>query len=584
MRYDDWDVLLFPSGDLRDARVPLKEFKVNCHVVPDAEFAHNSGVFGLPAMTCFVPSLTPGALFHISIHCWSTPPISQHTLNSTRHPELVKFEARILIDGRMVASTSFEPYGRWPHLITTTCEMSKQGELQDLKFPAFRRELLYQNHWSPGDDIGRVKIIISEGFPRDSHSNPIERVKNIVAFSFQHAPLDILETNGIAWPNQQMWRRPQNNPTIPVPTFHPDDGPESHLHSPRRRPNMISGTGSSRVPMASMSSSLNAPGAAVLDYGYSSQGMLPYQKNTATSSSSGYVDPFGDAAYHEWMSSIGLAQHQQGQADPNTIWPGVITRNSSKQSGCDARIPDLPEYLASTMDQTIGSDQIGMSSFTVNDDTFAANPKVPSNTPIGATDGSAAAAAQYGADFPHPAISGELAHTLTQSLLNQPHPLCGTSNSAQPHQIPLPASEIRSRKENRFLNKASSADSPSSNPSPSAEAQIRKFSQISNAFGVIGQERDSSGTGPTYSRRTSAGEFGANINNQATPGQTYAGVAASGAVSSSGSEKGIKRSRNFTPTSAKAIDEEDEPRRVSPGMRLASALPDFGEALSLTGE
>lgn len=68
-------------------------------------------------------------------------------------------------------------------------EMSKLGELHPLKFPAFRRELLYQNHWNPGDDVGRIKIVISEGFPRDSPSNPIERVKNSVAFSFQHAPL-----------------------------------------------------------------------------------------------------------------------------------------------------------------------------------------------------------------------------------------------------------------------------------------------------------------------------------------------------------------------------------------------------------
>lgn len=68
-------------------------------------------------------------------------------------------------------------------------EMSKQGEFQPLKFPAFRRELLYQNHWSPGDDLGRIKIVISEGFPRDSPSVPFERVKNILAFSFQHAPL-----------------------------------------------------------------------------------------------------------------------------------------------------------------------------------------------------------------------------------------------------------------------------------------------------------------------------------------------------------------------------------------------------------
>lgn len=76
-------------------------------------------------------------------------------------------------------------------------EMSKQGELEPLKFPSFRRELLYQNHWSPGDDTGRIKIIISEGFPRDSPSNPIERVKNIVAFSFQHAPLSELNPSHV---------------------------------------------------------------------------------------------------------------------------------------------------------------------------------------------------------------------------------------------------------------------------------------------------------------------------------------------------------------------------------------------------
>lgn len=101
MRYDDWDVLLFPSGG--DARVPLKEFKVGCHVVPDGEFSHNRGTFGLPVMTCFVPGLQPGAPFHISIHCWGNPKISQYTQSYSKHPELVKLEARILVDGQMVA-------------------------------------------------------------------------------------------------------------------------------------------------------------------------------------------------------------------------------------------------------------------------------------------------------------------------------------------------------------------------------------------------------------------------------------------------------------------------------------------------
>lgn len=101
MRYDDWDVLLFPSG--RDDRVPLKEFKVNCHVVPDADFSHGRATFGVPVMTCFVPGLQSGAPFHISIHCWGRPKPSQYTQNYSKHPELATFEARIFIDGRMVA-------------------------------------------------------------------------------------------------------------------------------------------------------------------------------------------------------------------------------------------------------------------------------------------------------------------------------------------------------------------------------------------------------------------------------------------------------------------------------------------------
>lgn len=32
MRYQDWDILLFPT----DCKIPIKEFKVACHVVHDA--------------------------------------------------------------------------------------------------------------------------------------------------------------------------------------------------------------------------------------------------------------------------------------------------------------------------------------------------------------------------------------------------------------------------------------------------------------------------------------------------------------------------------------------------------------------
>jgi hypothetical protein len=58
-----------------------------------------------------------------------------------------------------------------------------------LKFPSFHRELLTQSYWNAGDELGRIKVIIAEGYLRDSLSVSLNRVKNIVAFSFQHAPL-----------------------------------------------------------------------------------------------------------------------------------------------------------------------------------------------------------------------------------------------------------------------------------------------------------------------------------------------------------------------------------------------------------
>ncbi|TWU72842.1 hypothetical protein ED733_002388 [Metarhizium rileyi] len=152
MRYEDWDILLFPQN----CKVPVKEFKVACHVVHDPESLHFGGTFGLPTVCCFVPSLPAGTPFRVSIHSWNVPTVSKFTNSYSKFPENVQFEARLFIDGRLVAE-----------------------------------ELLQQDYWSPADDLGRIKLVLSEGFPRDSMTTPLERVKNIVAFSFQHAPLGV---------------------------------------------------------------------------------------------------------------------------------------------------------------------------------------------------------------------------------------------------------------------------------------------------------------------------------------------------------------------------------------------------------
>jgi hypothetical protein len=67
--------------------------------------------------------------------------------------------------------------------------MDKNGEIESMKFPVFHRELLTQSYWNAGDELGRIKVIIAEGISRDPLSAALDRIKNIVSFSFQHAPL-----------------------------------------------------------------------------------------------------------------------------------------------------------------------------------------------------------------------------------------------------------------------------------------------------------------------------------------------------------------------------------------------------------
>lgn len=68
-------------------------------------------------------------------------------------------------------------------------DTDKGGTHGLLKFPPFHMEMLTQSWWSAGENMGRIKIIIAEGLMRSSATSPFERTKNIVSFSFQHAPI-----------------------------------------------------------------------------------------------------------------------------------------------------------------------------------------------------------------------------------------------------------------------------------------------------------------------------------------------------------------------------------------------------------
>ncbi|KAL9000999.1 MAG: hypothetical protein Q9169_000483 [Polycauliona sp. 2 TL-2023] len=233
MRYLHWDVLVFAE----QSRVPLQEFRTACHVTYDLDSigvleptasnltANPVAQRQSPIVTCFVPSLQHGCPFRVSLHSWQEPEASRGTQALTSANDKVFFEARVLLDGaRSVINASMS-------------EMDKTGNQECLRFPPFHQQMLAQKWWTPEEDMGRVKLVICEGIaPGQGPSSGFRKVKNLVTFSFQHAPLAILEEAGIAWPNAGMWihmSQPLYAPRSPDEAGAVDV--DAHAHSPRRR-------------------------------------------------------------------------------------------------------------------------------------------------------------------------------------------------------------------------------------------------------------------------------------------------------------------------------------------------------------
>lgn len=120
MRYQNWDVLLFPDP----SKIPVQEFKTSCQVIQDPgefwqmtgfQLSENAADHGLeshnfqlnpqllPTVTSFIPGLPAGAPFRVSIHCWQNPEFSRVLRDLKNASDHALFEARMFIDGRVVA-------------------------------------------------------------------------------------------------------------------------------------------------------------------------------------------------------------------------------------------------------------------------------------------------------------------------------------------------------------------------------------------------------------------------------------------------------------------------------------------------
>jgi hypothetical protein len=132
----------------------------------------------------------------------------------------------------------------------------------------------------------------------------------------------------------------------------------------------------------------------------------------------------------------------------------------------------------------------------------------------------------------------------------------------------MPAAEVKSRKENRLghLNNASPSThaqsghmvqgQTSTTPMVNDHIETRKVSQ--SVFGLIGGGM-SMGTVPVEQQPTAVTPSMSHSVNEIVP--------RSGSLSA---EQSSKRMRNFTPASSRVIDEEDEPRRSSPRVRISA--------------
>ncbi|OAT08021.1 hypothetical protein BDBG_04018 [Blastomyces gilchristii SLH14081] len=252
MRFENWDVLLFPDG----SKVPIQEFKTQCFVTRDSESpymhieslvtasshplqpSYAQGIIGYtPILTTFVPSMSRNSPFRISIHSWKKPAPTRMMESLMQPDDSVMFEMRVFIDGIFIAGSLTNQRTGWPQVIDSNSHVDKNGDQDCLHFPAFHEEMLQQSHWEAGEEFGRIKIVVAEGFSRPNRNPPFERVRNLVFFSFQHAPLNILEGSNLAWPNPGMWHqasRPSFKYHLGVDYGGIRENEDAHSHSPTR--------------------------------------------------------------------------------------------------------------------------------------------------------------------------------------------------------------------------------------------------------------------------------------------------------------------------------------------------------------
>ncbi|KAI4648591.1 uncharacterized protein J4E78_008654 [Alternaria triticimaculans] len=232
MRYDDWDVILFP----KDSHVPIQEFKTACYV------SHEEYGRQLPTLTSYISTLPPSTPFRISVHSWATASKASALIESRRRAnQKVVYTVQVVVDGARVFRGFFDITSKWPQEIAqekrslAINEYPSSQRKQCLEFPPFHQRTLMQNSWNAHDPQGRIKIMLSEQLIMKTTSPgevDLGTTNDIVCFSFQHAPKDVLEQAGISWPI----RNPLYLPTALERATHLSHISPTNSRTPKARP------------------------------------------------------------------------------------------------------------------------------------------------------------------------------------------------------------------------------------------------------------------------------------------------------------------------------------------------------------
>ena len=181
-----------------------------------------------------------------------------------------------------------------------------------------------------------------------------------------------------------MWRRGPYNPTMPVPTHHPEDGADSHLHSPRRSSNAR--TASTRTL------SQGQPMSGVVPSGSGFIDSMPittsFLQHNGAASSSRDVDTIARTDFmtaYDWANTSlppGFGTQQAGEGDSTSYKP--TARRSNKVSNSDTSMPDFGGSDTSLLGNHMQgpSQALTFSEPSIEDhDLVSQGLKVPTNTP-----------------------------------------------------------------------------------------------------------------------------------------------------------------------------------------------------------